>query len=58
MTQQIKTIDYIYNDKGEVATATVVYADGTRESFSSKAKITEVQSQLKFQSKQMLMEGI
>lgn len=54
---QIKTISYIYNQQGEVSQAVVVYVNGTQEVVSSKSKILEVQNQLKFQSKQILMEG-
>jgi len=53
---QIKTINYVYNQQNEVVQATVYYTDGTQEIVSSKGKILEVQNQLKFQSKQMLME--
>lgn len=52
----IRTVDYIYNDQNEVIHALVKYNDGTSETVSSKGKLVEVQNQLKFQSKQILME--
>ncbi len=55
--KQINTINYVYNTSGEVAQAIVQYTDGTQEVVSSKNKILEVQNQLKFQSKQILMEN-
>jgi regulator of sigma D len=55
--KQINTINYVYNPQGEVAQAIVQYTDGTQEVVSSKGKILEVQNQLKFQSKQILMEN-
>ncbi len=56
MTKQIKSVDYILNDRGETTTAIVIYFDGTRESVSSKDRILEVTNQIKFQQKQVLME--
>jgi hypothetical protein len=52
----IKSVDYVYNAQGEVAQANVTYVDGTMEAFASKAKLIEVQDQLKFQQRQFLVE--
>jgi len=57
MTKQIKSVDYILNDKGDTSHAIVIYIDGTRETVSSKDRILEVTNQIKFQQKQILMEA-
>ena len=56
MTKQIKSVDYILNDKGDTAHCIVIYFDGTRETVSTKARILEVTNQIKFQQQQILME--
>jgi hypothetical protein len=54
--KQINNVNYIYNQQGEVSHAVVTYTDGSTETVSSKSKILEVQTQLKFQAKQFLVE--
>jgi hypothetical protein len=55
--KQIQTVNYVYNENGsDVRHAIVKYTDGTIETVSSKNQLIEIQNQLKFQAKQVLME--
>lgn len=54
--KQIKSVDYVYNNQGEVSYAKVVYLDGTSEKITEGNRLIEVQNQLKFQQKQFLVE--
>lgn len=55
--KKIKHVNYDFAPNGAITRATIQYEDGTVEVVSDSQKLIEVQTQLRNQSKQILMEG-